>query len=106
MAAPTITLQAGPASGHAAVDEAIDVADPLGLDPDFRSRIIPAVRFLLERYWRVEVSGVQHIPANGPVLVISNHSGAIPFDAAMICTATELHRRRTLRFLYDRFVDD
>ena len=84
---------------------AID-ADPLGLDLDFRRRIIPAFRFLYERYWRVEATGVHHIPASGPALLISNHSGAIPFDAAMMCTAVELRRERTLRFLYDKFVDD
>ena len=105
MAAPTITLEAGPAIADPA-DGGLDAGrDPLGLDPDFRARVIPAVRFLFERYWRAEVTGIHHVPANGPALVVANHSGAIPFDGAMLCTAVELHRERTLRFLYDRFVD-
>src|SRR5919205_364364 len=45
-------------------------------------------RFLLEffyRYWfRCEVEGVEHIPSTGGALLVSNHSGALPPDAAMI----------------------
>src|SRR5215467_9637065 len=80
--------------------------DPFGLDPTFRQRLLPAVRFLHDRYWRVEVSGAHHLPAGGPALLLANHSGAIPFDGAMIVTAVELQRRRTLRFLYDKFVEN
>jgi 1-acyl-sn-glycerol-3-phosphate acyltransferase len=37
------------------------------------------------RYWfRCEVEGIENIPANGGALVVSNHSGALPPDAAMI----------------------
>jgi 1-acyl-sn-glycerol-3-phosphate acyltransferase len=104
MAAPTITLE----TRSSTVDPAGDGApadDPFGLDAAFRERMLPPVRFLFERYWRVEVSGLHHLPTDGPVLVVSNHSGAIPFDGMMIVTAVELFCRRTLRFLYDRFVE-
>jgi 1-acyl-sn-glycerol-3-phosphate acyltransferase len=81
-------------------------ADPFGLDPAFRRRCLPPFRFLHDRYWRVEVTGAQHIPEDGPALLVSNHSGAIPFDGAMIASAVEFRRERTLRFLYDRFVQN
>src|SRR5439155_1475185 len=42
----------------------------------------------------------------GTALLLANHPGAIPFDGAMIGTAVELRRARTLRFLYDRFVEN
>jgi 1-acyl-sn-glycerol-3-phosphate acyltransferase len=108
MAAPAITLEAGPATAERAADDRLDapLADPFGFDPEFRRRVIPAMRFLHDRYWRVDVTGIQNVPANGPALLVANHSGAIPFDGAMLCTALELQRERTLRFLYDRFVDD
>ena len=80
--------------------------DPFGLDPAFRQLIVPVCRFLHDRYWRVEVTGAQNLPASGPALLLANHSGAIPFDGAMICSAVELRRGRTLRFLYDRFVEN
>jgi 1-acyl-sn-glycerol-3-phosphate acyltransferase len=78
--------------------------DPFGLDLAFRERVAPIFRFLYERYWRVEAMGLHNVPASGPLLFVSNHSGALPFDGAMICTALHLHDRRVARFLYDRFV--
>ncbi|MBA2504630.1 MAG: 1-acyl-sn-glycerol-3-phosphate acyltransferase [Thermoleophilaceae bacterium] len=37
------------------------------------------------RYWfRCEVDGIENIPATGGALLVSNHSGALPPDAAMI----------------------
>jgi 1-acyl-sn-glycerol-3-phosphate acyltransferase len=55
-------------------------------------------RTLLEffyRYWfRVEVEGIENVPAQGGGLLVSNHSGALPPDAAMIAKAIrEEHRR-------------
>jgi 1-acyl-sn-glycerol-3-phosphate acyltransferase len=78
--------------------------DPFGLDLAFRERVIPVFKFLFERYWRVEALGLHNLPRSGPALFVSNHSGALPFDGAMICTALHLHDGRLGRFLYDRFV--
>src|SRR5688572_2166675 len=40
------------------------------------------------RYWfRAEVEGVENVPADGGALLVSNHSGALPPDAAMIMKA-------------------
>jgi 1-acyl-sn-glycerol-3-phosphate acyltransferase len=40
------------------------------------------------RYWfRVEVEGIENVPAGGGALLVSNHSGALPPDAAMIAKA-------------------
>jgi 1-acyl-sn-glycerol-3-phosphate acyltransferase len=40
------------------------------------------------RYWfRTEVEGVENVPASGGALLVSNHSGALPPDAAMIAKA-------------------
>jgi 1-acyl-sn-glycerol-3-phosphate acyltransferase len=37
------------------------------------------------RYWfRCEVEGIENVPAEGGALLVSNHSGALPPDAAMI----------------------
>jgi 1-acyl-sn-glycerol-3-phosphate acyltransferase len=78
--------------------------DSFGLDVDFRDRVAPLFKFLFERYWRVEAMGLHNVPARGPVLFVSNHSGALPFDGAMIVTALFRHDGRVARFLYDRFV--
>jgi 1-acyl-sn-glycerol-3-phosphate acyltransferase len=40
------------------------------------------------RYWfRAEVEGIENVPADGGALLVSNHSGALPPDAAMIAKA-------------------
>jgi len=40
------------------------------------------------RYWfRCEVEGIENVPAQGGALLVSNHSGALPPDAAVIARA-------------------
>lgn len=81
--------------------------DEFGLDPDFRARALPLFRLLYEKYWRVEARGARNVPRSGPVILVSNHSGALPFDATMItCALEEARHPRPARFLYDRFVDN
>ena len=83
------------------------VSDEFGLDPEFRARAMPLFRVLYERYWRVDARGARHVPKSGPVILVSNHSGALPFDATMIaCALEEARYPRPPRFLYDRFVEN
>jgi len=46
-----------------------------------------AVDVLYRLWFRVSVEGIEHVPAQGGALVVSNHSGALPPDAAMIAKA-------------------
>jgi 1-acyl-sn-glycerol-3-phosphate acyltransferase len=94
---------AAPASG---VPRRRPRPDPFGYDPELHARIRPVAEFLYRRYWRVETDGIEHIPSRGAALLVSNHSGGIPFDATMIATAIDLDhpQHRLVRFLYDRFV--
>jgi 1-acyl-sn-glycerol-3-phosphate acyltransferase len=81
--------------------------DEFGLDPQFRQRALPLFRLLYEKYWRVEARGARNVPRDGATILVSNHSGAIPFDATMIACALEKARHpRAARFLYDRFVEN
>lgn len=83
-------------------------ADAFGYERAFHESVRPIFEFLYRRYWRVETTGLEHIPAGGPALIVGNHSGGIPFDATMIATAADLDhpQHRLIRFLYDRFVAD
>jgi len=82
--------------------------DPFGYDPGLRERVKPFFRFLYNYYWRVEVEGLENIPSTGPVLLAANHSGTLPFDAAMISLAVEDEHpaKRIVRMLYAKFVTD
>ena len=60
--------------------------DAFGLDPQWAKYGLFASAVLYRHYFRCEVTGLEHVP-QGRVLFISNHSGQIPLDAAMIGTA-------------------
>src|SRR5436305_15132360 len=44
-------------------------------DPRYIERTLPALRMTSELYFRADVRGVERIPADGPVLLVGNHSG-------------------------------
>jgi len=83
-----------------------DEVDDFGLDRKFELSIKPFFDFLFTHYFRVSVSGIENIPNEGRALVVANHSGVLPYDAAMIKIAifNEHPARRELRFLVDDFV--
>ncbi|MGH7319400.1 MAG: lysophospholipid acyltransferase family protein [Candidatus Rokuibacteriota bacterium] len=56
-------------------------------DEEFVQTLLPLALPLYEWYFRVEVRGVENIPAEGPVILAANHSGAIPIDGAMLKVA-------------------
>lgn len=80
--------------------------DPFGLDPVFEERAERLADFLYRRWWRVEAHGVGQVPAGGRALLVSNHSGMLPYDGAMIKHAIRVEHpaRRTVRFLVENFV--
>jgi 1-acyl-sn-glycerol-3-phosphate acyltransferase len=50
--------------------------DPLDLrDPAYIRRTLPALRAMSALYFRADVRGLENIPADGPVLLVGNHSG-------------------------------
>jgi 1-acyl-sn-glycerol-3-phosphate acyltransferase len=61
--------------------------------------------FLYRLWFRCEVEGVEHVPADGGALVVSNHAGALPPDAAMIANAIreEHPRGRPLHITVEHF---
>jgi 1-acyl-sn-glycerol-3-phosphate acyltransferase len=62
--------------------------DEWGFDEEFAEAVYPFFDFLYEVWWRVQATGVQHVPSHGRALVVSNHSGSLfPFDASMLVGA-------------------
>src|SRR5579875_2374868 len=50
--------------------------DPFELrDPEYIARTLPTLRLMSKAYFRAEVTGLENIPAEGPVLLVGNHSG-------------------------------
>jgi 1-acyl-sn-glycerol-3-phosphate acyltransferase len=44
-------------------------------DPDYIRRVLPLMSKVMNTYFRGEVRGLENIPADGPVLLVGNHSG-------------------------------
>ena len=75
--------------------------DEFGFDSDLTDHLLlPVLRPLYSRWFRVEVSGLEHVPAEGGALVVANHSGTLPVDALMATLALHdehpAHRRLRL----------
>jgi 1-acyl-sn-glycerol-3-phosphate acyltransferase len=58
--------------------------DAFGYDPVFAERVRPLYEFLYTVWWRVEAAGVENVPASGPGLIVTNHSGVLPYDGMMV----------------------
>jgi 1-acyl-sn-glycerol-3-phosphate acyltransferase len=57
--------------------------DPFGLDPRWTKWALTSSGILHRHYFRTEVFGAKNVPA-GRVVLISNHSGQLPVDGALI----------------------
>ncbi|WP_328318946.1 lysophospholipid acyltransferase family protein [Streptomyces sp. NBC_00388] len=76
--------------------------DEFGYDQELTDQVLmSAVRPLYEKYFRVEVKGVENIPSDGGALVVANHSGTLPLDGLMLQVAVHDHHpaERHLRLL-------
>ncbi|MBD0670840.1 lysophospholipid acyltransferase family protein [Kitasatospora sp. NPDC091335] len=76
--------------------------DEFGFDRELTEEVLLSLlRPLAEKYFRIDVQGVEHIPAEGGALIVANHSGTIPLDALMTQVAIHDHHpaRRHLRML-------
>ena len=76
--------------------------DEFGFDEDFTLGVyLPLLRPLYRSWFRVEVRGIENIPADGGGLVVANHSGTVAMDSLMTQVAVhdEHPAHRHLRML-------
>jgi 1-acyl-sn-glycerol-3-phosphate acyltransferase len=72
--------------------------DEFGFDPELTERVLLAVLRPVYRHWfRVELRGAEHIPADRGALLVGNHSGTLAWDALM--TQVAVHDSTGGRFL-------
>ncbi|MDX1754898.1 MAG: lysophospholipid acyltransferase family protein [Marinobacter sp.] len=79
--------------------------DPWGYNNESVKLGFSLTKQLYERYFRVQASGVEKIPAEGPVLIIANHSGQLPIDGLLIgyALASRAENPRIPRAMIERF---
>jgi 1-acyl-sn-glycerol-3-phosphate acyltransferase len=80
--------------------------DPYGFDVEFAVAAIAPLLWLYRKYFRVELHGIERVPSEGRVVLVANHSGQLPFDAAMIEVACLIEKDppRAIRALVERWV--
>ncbi|CAB4923976.1 MAG: hypothetical protein F2825_08215 [Actinobacteria bacterium] len=73
--------------------------DEFGFDPDLADHLLmPVLRPLFQKWFRVETQGLSNIPDVGGALVVANHSGTIPLDALMTTVALHDEHPASRRF--------
>jgi 1-acyl-sn-glycerol-3-phosphate acyltransferase len=77
--------------------------DRFGQDLRFAERARPILELLYATWWRVEARALDKVPAEGPVIVVANHAGYLPWDALVLRHALRRDHpaRRELRPLLD-----
>ncbi|MFJ8231916.1 lysophospholipid acyltransferase family protein [Streptomyces sp. NPDC094448] len=103
-AAPVPATEAGPDTGSGAAGWERKLAgglaflrrrvtgeyevDEFGYDKELTDQVLMSLlRPLYDKYFRVEVKGIENIPAEGGALVVANHSGTLPLDGLMLQVA-------------------
>jgi 1-acyl-sn-glycerol-3-phosphate acyltransferase len=80
--------------------------DPYGMDVDYAVAAAAPFVWLYKKYFRVQLHGLEQVPSDGKVLLVSNHSGQLPLDAAMLAVAllVEKDPPRVARALTEKWV--
>jgi len=62
--------------------------DEYGFDPELTETVtLHLLRVLYQRWFRVEVRGIDNVPSTGGALIVANHAGAIALDSLMVQVA-------------------
>ncbi|MFV1873858.1 MAG: lysophospholipid acyltransferase family protein [Oleiphilus sp.] len=79
--------------------------DPWGFNTDTNKIVLSLFSNIYDKYFRVETSGIEHVPDTGPVLIIGNHSGQLPIDGTLIAYAIASRKKapRLPRAMIERF---
>ena len=79
--------------------------DPFGFSLEFALPAMGPFIWLYRHYFRVDAQGLENLP-KGRVLLVSNHSGQLPFDAAMIGVSVfvEASPPRAVRSMVEKWV--
>jgi 1-acyl-sn-glycerol-3-phosphate acyltransferase len=69
--------------------------DYFGFDLHSIARLEPVLRFLYKHWWKVEFSGIERLPEEGPVLIAGNTNGLVPWPALMLLYALMTNKKHS-----------
>jgi len=80
--------------------------DPFGLNKDSLKSVTRVASWLYRNYFRATAHGIENIPATGRAILVSNHSGQLPYDGMVIGAATFLEppQPRLVRSMVEYYV--
>ena len=56
--------------------------DDFGFDAELTADVlVPMLRPLYDKWFRVDVHGIENVPSEGGALIVANHSGTVALDA-------------------------
>jgi 1-acyl-sn-glycerol-3-phosphate acyltransferase/nucleoside-diphosphate-sugar epimerase len=74
--------------------------DDFGMDRAYIASFSKTVfKFLSDTYWRIEVQGLEHVPRQGPGILVGTHRGFMPWDGVMTLHIVLRKTGRVPRFL-------
>lgn len=82
-----------------------DYKDPWGFDIDTVSKALDITLPLYKKYFKVRIFGAENVK-DEPYMLVSNHTGQIPIDGALITTAfaMEIKPARIVHSMIERFM--
>lgn len=82
-----------------------DYKDPWGFNIDKCEQLLRQLMPIYRSYFRVRVFGAENVKDH-PYIIVSNHTGQIPLDGALITIAfaMDIHPPRVLRAMIERFM--
>jgi 1-acyl-sn-glycerol-3-phosphate acyltransferase len=100
---PALRARLGGAGDLFRLAEPPERLDRFGMDPRLVERAASLVELLYATWWRVEARAIDAVPAAGPVVIVANHAGLVPWDALVLRHALRRDHpaRRDLRPLLD-----
>jgi len=66
--------------------------DPYGIDREYVAAFFSLMKQFYRPYLRVDVEGIEQVPAEGRAMLVGNHSGGVALDGAMVLTSLILDR--------------
>ncbi|WP_149361687.1 lysophospholipid acyltransferase family protein [Lolliginicoccus suaedae] len=83
--------------------------DEFGYDEHLNDNVLlPLLRPMYDKWFRVDVTGIENLPEKGAALIVANHAGVVPIDGLM--TSVAVHDRtpghRPMRMLAADLVFD
>ncbi|MCX7945091.1 MAG: acyltransferase family protein [Deltaproteobacteria bacterium] len=80
--------------------------DEFGYNAKYFDMVRGFYEFLFYKYFRTAIKGIKNIPEEGGVIIVANHSGALPLDGIMLRIAllNEHPCSRDIRFLVEDYI--